>query len=581
MAVRVRISEDLSLPVDVATQTTLIVGKRGSGKSTTAARVVEQLLRAKVPVAILDPVDSWWGLKAARDGVGQGLSVYVFGGRHADLPLEPGAGALIAEFLCEHRAPLVLSCKHLSGLERSRFMVDFAMTLFRKWTGGVLHLVLEEAHELAPQNPPKGEKAEEMLGAFKRLWKLGRSTGIGGTAITQRPASLHKDITTQSEILVVHRTIGPQDVEAVRQWIKYHQQGEEILPELAHLKTGEAFVWAPEFPEDTPIGLRRVQVLPRETFDSSSTPKHGEHRAEPGDLAAVDLKKLRTKMAATIERAKADDPKELRKTIADLRKQLAAKPVAAQAPVAPKIVEKAILKDAQIARLEAVAEKLLGIGEGPMAKLWERVEANRRELAVMASEIRAAIAVHQDSQYAKPSASVVPRRGGNGLAPVQRPPAPVVPRPVGDATIGKGERIIMEAIRDRRAPASAEYLTVVTGYKKSSRNTYLQRLQASYWIAREGDDWVLTAAGIDEVGEPEALDADKLRKSYIDKLPKGEAGILNALFGAYPDGMAREEVGGDVYKKSSRNTYLQRLSARGLVVAQRDGTVRAHASLFE
>jgi DNA helicase HerA-like ATPase len=53
-----------------------------------------------------------------------------------------------------------------------------------------------------------------MLGAFKRLWKLGRASGIGGTAVTQRPASLSKDITTQSEILIAHRTIGPQDVKA-------------------------------------------------------------------------------------------------------------------------------------------------------------------------------------------------------------------------------------------------------------------------------------------------------------------------------------------------------------------------------
>lgn len=33
-----RIAEDLALPVEVATQTTLIVGKRGSGKSTKVAR---------------------------------------------------------------------------------------------------------------------------------------------------------------------------------------------------------------------------------------------------------------------------------------------------------------------------------------------------------------------------------------------------------------------------------------------------------------------------------------------------------------------------------------------------------------
>jgi len=121
------ISPDLSLPIDAITQTFLVVGKRGSGKSNTAARIVGQLYKAHLPFVVLDPVDSWWGLKAGADG-SKGLDVYVFGGRHADLPLEPGGGALIAEVLCEHRMPMVLSVKHLSNRERSTFMVQFAQT---------------------------------------------------------------------------------------------------------------------------------------------------------------------------------------------------------------------------------------------------------------------------------------------------------------------------------------------------------------------------------------------------------------------------------------------------------------------
>jgi DNA helicase HerA-like ATPase len=60
------IATDLTFPLDAVTQTFLIVGKRGSGKSNTAARFVEQLHRAKLPFVVLDPVDTWWGLKAAR-----------------------------------------------------------------------------------------------------------------------------------------------------------------------------------------------------------------------------------------------------------------------------------------------------------------------------------------------------------------------------------------------------------------------------------------------------------------------------------------------------------------------------------
>jgi len=135
-------SPDLRPPVDIATQTTLIVGKRGSGKSTTAVRLVEQLHRLHVPFVVCDPLDNWWGLKAAKDGVSPGLAnVYVCGGAHADLPIEPSGGALMADVVCEHRTSMVLSCKHFSGLERSRFMTAFALRL--------LQYVRDESHRFA------------------------------------------------------------------------------------------------------------------------------------------------------------------------------------------------------------------------------------------------------------------------------------------------------------------------------------------------------------------------------------------------------------------------------------------------
>ena len=222
----IRLAKNLGLPADIATQTTLIVGKRGSGKTSTGVRLIEQLGHAGIPFVVLDPADTWYGLKSSRDGRRPGLDVYVFGGRHRDVPLEPTAGKLIAEVLVEHRISMVLAIKEFSNRERARFVTDFCQELVRRNTEP-LHVVLEEAHEVAPQSDFRG--AEEMLGAVKRLWKLGRSSGIGGSAITQRPAALHKDITTQAEILIVHRTIGPQDVAAVRQWINLCFQCAVIL----------------------------------------------------------------------------------------------------------------------------------------------------------------------------------------------------------------------------------------------------------------------------------------------------------------------------------------------------------------
>lgn len=316
------LASGLLLPVDAATQTFLVVGKRGSGKSSTATRLAEQLIHAHVQIAVLDPVDVWWGLKAGQDGSPTGgLDVYVFGGDHADLPLEPTAGVLMADLLVDHRVSAVFVLRTFSNRDKARFVADFAEQLFKR-NREVLHLFAEEAHELMPQQPYRGE--EEMLGRMLRLQKLGRTSGIGLSCITQRPASLNKNATTQAEILVAHRILGPQDRDAVEGWIKHHRQEErkkEVLTTLPELKTGEAWLWAPDFPEDKPLGLRRVKVLPPDTFDSRRTPKPGERRAEPKGLAPVDLEKLRSKMAATIERAKAEDPRELRRRIGELERE--------------------------------------------------------------------------------------------------------------------------------------------------------------------------------------------------------------------------------------------------------------------
>lgn len=311
------LAPDLSLPVDAVTQTFFVVGKRESGKSNTCVRLAEQLFKCGVPFVTVDPVDNWWGIKSSKDGKGKGLGVYVFGGSHADAPLEPTAGALMADVIVEHRISAVLSVKHFSIAARARFVSDLCERLFARNTDP-LHVFLEEAHEVAPQNPMKGE--EEMVGRVARIWKLGRSSGLGGSAVTQRPASLNKNITTQAEILIVHRVLGPQDVAAVKEWIRYHGDSEDILGQLSTLAAGEAFVWAPSFPPDKPIGLRRVRMHRRETFDSAATPKAGERRVEPKAFANVDLEAISKAMAATIERAKADDPKALRKRIAELER---------------------------------------------------------------------------------------------------------------------------------------------------------------------------------------------------------------------------------------------------------------------
>jgi hypothetical protein len=316
-----RLAKGLVLPADAVTQTFAIFGKRGSGKTNGATVLVEELLKAHLPVVILDPVDAWWGLKASFDGKGPGFPIYVFGGAHGDLPLEPTSGALIANVVATERLPMILSMKTWGVAERARFVTDFAKQLLQVNKEPVM-MVLEEADAFIPQRPAKGEEA--MLGAMDRLVRWGRGSGVGCTIVTQRSAKVNKDVTTQAETLIAFRTTGPQDRDAIDGWIKHHagdERREEVLSTLPALPTGTAWVWSPEWLEF----FGKAAFRRRQTFDSAATPKVGQKVRPPKQLAAVDLEQLRTQMAETVEKAKAEDPRELKKTIADLKKQLAAK----------------------------------------------------------------------------------------------------------------------------------------------------------------------------------------------------------------------------------------------------------------
>lgn len=383
---RLHLATDLSLPDDVATHVTLIAGKRGSGKTNTAKRVVEQLHRAHVPFGVLDPVDVWWGLKAGKQGDREGgLPVYVFGGKHADYPLAPTGGRLMAGLFVDYRISAVMAIREWSGADRARFVAEFAETLLERNTEAFT-VVAEEAHDLIPQNPMGEEKKSK--GAMLRMLKLGRSGGIGLIELTQRLAQLDKTATTQADVLVMHRTTGPQDRKALNDWILEHHASDEernsFLRALPELKTGDAFVWAPDFPEDKPLGLQRVHILPCETFNSHATPKVGEKRVEPKELTPVDLARLSKAMSATVEKAKAEDPAELRRTIATLRRELAG----AQKAVAPttlevKTVERAVLKDAQLDRAERMVSALDTVSG--------KISALLVELSPITSEISSAL----------------------------------------------------------------------------------------------------------------------------------------------------------------------------------------------
>lgn len=333
------IAPDLELPLDLVTEATAIVATRGAGKSSFGAVIVEEAIAAGVPTVVIDWTGVFWGLRSSASGNKAGLGIYVLGGPHHDVPLEAGAAKFIADLVVDSGHSFVLDLSDFTKGQMRHFCADFLDRLYERKARQrtTLLLVIDEAHELAPQSPRGGFKgdAARLIAAMEQVAALGRSRGLGVVMITQRTQALNKAVLDLIETLLVMRMLSPRAVAAVRDWIVVKNEDDEqgVLPSLPKLPTGTAWVWSPLRGILQKVAVRRIR-----TFDSYATPKPGQVRVEPKARKELDLAELGEQMAATVERAKADDPTVLRTRIRDLEQRLAAiEALEAMPPVEPEV----------------------------------------------------------------------------------------------------------------------------------------------------------------------------------------------------------------------------------------------------
>ncbi len=563
---KLRIADDFTIPVEAVTQTFGILAKRGMGKTYTAAVLVEELLKARSRVAVIDPIGVWYGLRAAANGKDPGLPIVVMGGEHGDLPLPSDAGKAVADFVVDSDQSVVLDLSLFRKGEQTRFMTDFAETLYHR-NREPLHLVLDEADAFAPQRPQKGE--ERMLGAIEDLVRRGRARGIGVSLITQRAAVLNKNVLTQIEVLVVLRTISPQDRDAMDAWIKAHGSENDrthFMNTLASLPVGEAWFWSPGWLDV----FRVIKVRRRETFDSSATPKAGEAKRAPKKLADVDLDALKATFAASIEKAKADDPRELGKRIAELERELAA---AKKAAPAIERVEVPVLTADDKTDLEELARLASHVGQGILVKVGQMAKAAGK-VAHGPKDKKTTTSLHRDQPTVTAHAAV----------PVS-PPRTRSKNANTNGDVGTGGlRRILTALAQRPHGLSNRQIGLRAGLSSRSGtfSTYISRARAHGWI--DGRDPIrITEAGLEALGSYEPLPSGRELLSYWlgEVGASGASRMLQALADTYPRAMSNEELGeaaGISARSGTFSTYLSRLRGLELVVGR--GELRASEELF-
>lgn len=307
-------------PDYLAGRSLALLGKKGSGKTYGMRVLAEEFYDAGVQTVIIDPVGVFWGLRSSRDGRRKGLPIPVFGGSYGDSPLEHTAGELMADLAVTEGLSMILDLSTFTSRNQERqFAMSFLDRLYRSnKERNLIHVMVDEADLFSPQRPRPQDAP--LLAIMENLVRRGRNFGIGTTLATQRPAVLSKDVLTQVDALVTLRMTGPQDRDAIKSWVSGQGDDEAwatVAPSLPGLSNGEAWWWVPEKQV-----LERVQMRQTRTFDSSPTRTRGAQARAPKEIADVDLSAIASQIAATVERAKANDPKELRKQVKDLLDRL-------------------------------------------------------------------------------------------------------------------------------------------------------------------------------------------------------------------------------------------------------------------
>lgn len=540
-----------------------VLAKRGAGKTYTGRVMAEEMWDAGVPFVVLDPMGAWWGLRAEGDG--PGIPIPIFGGEHGDAPLERTGGAVMADLIVDEGLSAILDLSAFGSRAAERqFALDFLERLYRR-NRRLLHVFVDEADLFAPQKPAPGD--QRLLGAAENVVRRGRNRGLGSTWFTQRPAVLNKDVLTQMDGLVAMRITGLTDREVIDAWVKGHGDQEQaalVKPTLAGLDTGESWWWIPELDV-----LQQVQVRRAHSFDSSPTAKRGEQRQAPKGVADIDLGAIQERLAATIERAKQDDPAELRSRIRVLEKQLAERPKVEL--LEPERVAVPVLTDDARAKVEEFV--------GTMG-------AMREHLGIVADRLTDAL---EQVRKAPTPAEPVPITPYERVRPASvRSPEPV-PSPNGSVSPARQKILnalaVFESIGVDAPTKLALALFATTSPRSSGYTNNLGALRSAGLIDYPAPGTVqLTPEGRQSAVADGAVSTVPELHAYVRRLVgPAKARILDALIADYPASVAKDELAGRASTSATSSGYtnnLGNLRSLGLIDYPQPGHVVAQPVLF-
>jgi uncharacterized protein len=552
----------LSVPAEqFARSATAFIAKRGSGKSGAVKVTEEELFRVGIPFITFDPVGVHSGIKSSYDGKSAGLPVLVIGGSHGDVRLDRRAGAETCRAILEANVSCVIDFSEEPKSVYRDFVRDFSREFYAK--NATPHIVImEEAPELVPQRfrPDMAETFE----AVERLVSRGRNKGIGVILVSQRAATINKDVLTQIDNLFVGRLLSPQDRKALREWIEAWDvkgQEEKFMSELASLPTRTMYLWSPEaLKEFKQVRFHDFKTLHR---DRTHLDQLGllESKTVTADVSAVVEKLGKTLTTLAKEKVDAKDVPRLKGEIARLieeNRQLRERPV--------KVTEKVVIDDRAIERAVVAERRRYTDLIGRMDRAFGEITSAAARGVKAHTEFN--MGTPPDIRRGTPKVLTpeqwIRRVGGTMMAPDD-----------GTSHLYSGEKKILGELGSRHPLklTRAQLATLVgMSVRGGTFTTYIGRLKRFGFLNEQNREVTITGEGMAAAGEIPAAPStrEEVMKRWSQSLYSGCYRLLEIVT-ENPEGISRTDLadrGQMVVTGGTFTTYLGILKRNQLVVEE-------------
>lgn len=528
----------------------LVQANSGGGKSW-MLRLLAEGIGQVVPITLLDTEGEFASLR-------ENLDILLVG---RDLPCNISTAAPLALKLQEAMVSAqvdLYDLNHQNRREYVRRFLDSMMSLPRRmWTPRVVFV--DEAHTMCPEG--SSSVASDAVAA---LMCQGRKRDFCGIMATQRLSKLDKDAAAEANNVLIGRTTLDVDQKRAGQILGFSTDQTRTLRELDE---GWFYGFGPAFNHKGVFKFKSGVVKTTHGREASRATLPNPSRAMGAAIS---------ELANLAEKAKVEvlDIDAARAKIGELTRALAAaqKAQAAPAAVDPAQIE-AIRHQARIDAANGLASIIAGranqirdMGIDIAATIKEKFAEHERFLRETVSCTVKAVEAN------RPAGVTVTIRSGPTTTKAYTPRTPSGGN--GHSAVTGGERSVLIACAQHEGGCDREQIGILTGYKRSTRDAYIQRLRTKGYLD-DGETIAATEAGIDALGDFDRLPTgDDLRMYWLARLPEGERRVLESVCEAYPKAVSREAIGELTdYKRSTRDAYIQRLGTRKLVKCDRDGVI--------